>query len=235
LWRSQAQQPLSDGPGATVRFTEPPSDVGTAGPQIGAPAPAAPAEDAVVLAAFEDESGASPGSCNGTCELRSDDAPTASGELDWSAVPVATGPLAVAPVVSFVAVPVVVPLAPMVDLGDVDADVPEASEVVLVPCVAAAPFGAAVVLLSEFAVVVLLDVPVVMPCAFVELAVCAWSAVAPSSPSAMERATMTDLCGIARMPERMPSDEFRNARARLCFMTFSCLVTNGSAAVATCA
>jgi hypothetical protein len=50
-----------------VRFTEPPSVDGTAGPQIGppaAPAEEAPTEDdAVVLAALDDaESGASPGS-----------------------------------------------------------------------------------------------------------------------------------------------------------------------------
>lgn len=65
-----AQQPLSETTGTTlVRFTEPPSVVGTAGPQIGPPAPPAedaPAEDDVVLAALDDdESGASPGSCNG--------------------------------------------------------------------------------------------------------------------------------------------------------------------------
>jgi hypothetical protein len=65
------QQPLSETPGTTlVRFTEPPSVVGTAGPQIGPPAPPAEdalvADDAAVLAALDDdESGASPGSCNG--------------------------------------------------------------------------------------------------------------------------------------------------------------------------
>jgi hypothetical protein len=49
-------------------FTEPPSVDGTVGPQIvpAAPLPAlAPTDDAVPLATFEEEAGASPGSCSG--------------------------------------------------------------------------------------------------------------------------------------------------------------------------
>jgi hypothetical protein len=64
-----AQQPPSETPGTMlVRFTDPPSVDGAAGPQIGAPAAPeeAAADDTVVLAAFDDdESGASPGSCSG--------------------------------------------------------------------------------------------------------------------------------------------------------------------------
>ncbi len=193
MFRQIIQQPLSETPGTTlVRFTEPPSDVGTAGPQIAPPAPladAAPADDAVVLAAFADaESEASPGSCSGVWELLDDEAPIESELLDRLAVPVPADPLAVEPVVPFVVVPVVAVLVPADDVDDVDA--PVEVDVVLAP-------GVAVAMLSGAVAVVPLDVPVVVPCAVVEIVVWAWIAVVPSMSSAAVTVTARDgLCFI---------------------------------------
>jgi hypothetical protein len=167
-----------------VRFTEPPSDVGTEGPQIAPPAaPAdealaddAPADDAVALAtSADDESGASPGNWSGVSGLLDgteppDDAPVAPDELDRAVAPVADDPVAIEPVVLLVAAV----LVPVVDVDDMDAGAPVALDVVPLP-------GTAVVVLSD--VVPLAAVPselvVVIPCALVDVVVvCAWSAVA---------------------------------------------------------
>jgi hypothetical protein len=58
----QPQHPPSDAPAISVRFAEPPSVVGIGGGQIGEEEPGAVA---VVLAAWVDVSGISPGKSNG--------------------------------------------------------------------------------------------------------------------------------------------------------------------------
>jgi len=70
----------------SVRFTEPPSVDGTAGPQI-SPVAAAPADDAVVLVALEDEFGASPGSWRAVSGLFDEGALIDADEFDRAAVP----------------------------------------------------------------------------------------------------------------------------------------------------
>jgi hypothetical protein len=195
------QQPLSEKPGTTlVRFTEPPSVVGTAGPQIGppaAPAEDAPADDAVVLAALDDdESGASPGSWTGVWELPDDGALFDADELDRLAVPAAVDPLAVAP---FVAVPVAAVLTPAAEVDEVDeevADAPVELDVVLVPTTPVVLLsGAGVVLLLD---VIPFDVPAVVPCMLVDVVVWAWSAVAPNRTSATAKVTAIDARGFIR-------------------------------------
>jgi len=149
--------------------------------------------------------------------LVDDDAPIDSDEVERFAVPVAADPVVIAPVAPFVAAPVVAVLAPMVDVDEVDVDaagVPVELDVVLLP-------GAAVVLLLGVAVVVLLDVipfevpvvvldvipfevPVVVPCAFVDVIVCAWSVVAPSRTTATATMIAVDGCRVLRAPRQIP-------------------------------
>jgi len=87
-----------------------------------------------------------------------------------------------------VVVPVVAVLVPADDVDDVDA--PVEVDVVLTP-------GVAVVVLSGTVDVVLLDVPVVVPCAVADVVVWAWSAVVASMSSAAVKVTARDgLCFI---------------------------------------
>ena len=71
-----------------MRFAEPPSVDGTAGPQMD-PVEPVPADDAVVCAALEDELGASPGSCSATFGSDSPGALIDPDEFDGAAAPLA--------------------------------------------------------------------------------------------------------------------------------------------------
>ena len=109
--------------------------------------------------------------------------PIESEELDRSAVPVPADRVAIDPVVPLIVVPVAAVLVPADDVDDADA--PMEVDVVLAP-------GVAVVVLSGTVDVVPLDVPVVVPCAVVDVVVWAWSAVVPSMSSAAVTATARD-------------------------------------------
>jgi hypothetical protein len=154
--QSLFQQPLSEAPGmVSLRFTEPPSVDGTAGPQIG-PVAAASADDAVVLAALEDEFGASPGSWRAVSGLLDEGALIDPDEFNRAAVPM-DDPLGVELVGPLVADapagdPVAAVPAPPADVcGIVEADV--------VP-----PLGLVVAVIPDVAPLDLAVAPEFMPC-----------------------------------------------------------------------
>ena len=139
----------------SVRFTEPPSVDGTAGPQI-SPVAAAPADDAVVLVALEDEFGASPGSWRAVSGLFDEGALIDADEFDRAAVPM-DEPLGVELIGPLVAdAPAgdpgaAVPAPPADVCGIVDADV--------VP-----PLGLVVAVNPDVAPLDLAGAPEFMPC-----------------------------------------------------------------------
>jgi hypothetical protein len=135
-------------------------------------------------------------------------------ELDKAAVPVAD-PAAVEFVEPLVANPVVAVPMPTAEV-DVDAvGVLVEADVVPLP--------------ELVVVVVLIDVPVVVPCMVPGVTVWAWSAVAPSRLRATARVLALDRRDVTGMPRRVPSRAFLNVGARLCFICLSCLVKIGKA------